>query len=195
MTVVMSQLTDAKIREALKARLRSLTVPPRAILEEVRVHNGNAVADVVAVHRAAHCYEIKGETDTLNRLVRQASFYDLAFRRITVVTTENHLAQVRALAPNYWGVVLATMNDRAPKLRYWRKASDSPLFDKRVALLTLWKRELLDMCLVPNMRLEKMSRHALTTLISESDTVPNVSERIAEALVNRQTASGWSIAM
>jgi hypothetical protein len=170
-------------------------VPPRAILEEVRVHNGNAVADVIAVHRAAHCYEIKGETDTLNRLVRQASYYDRAFRRITLVTTENHLPQVRALAPAYWGVVVARAAERAPRLRYWRKATDSPLFDKRVALLTLWKRELLSMCLSADAALEKMSRYGLTALISDSDSAENVSERIAEALVNRQTASGWSVAI
>jgi hypothetical protein len=51
-------LDDKTIRKYLIARLASLSNKPKAIIEELRVHNGNAVADVVAVHKYAHWEEL-----------------------------------------------------------------------------------------------------------------------------------------
>lgn len=192
----MAHLSDKSIRTALVSHLRGRSAVPRAVLEEVRVHNGNAIADVVAIHRSAHCYEIKGETDTVARILRQGAFYDKVFERITLVTTPNHVAQATALAPRHWGMLLATADESdGVKLRYLRKASVSPSFNKQVALLTLWKSELLTMCEGQNKRLEKLSRANLTELVAQARAARDVSERIAEFLLARHCSSGWSTAM
>lgn len=193
----MTQLTDKELRAALLARLKAQTVAPRAILEEVRVHNGNAIADVVSVHTRPHCYEIKGETDEIRRIVTQGEFYDLAFQRITLVTTENHLLAAARLAPAHWGVMVASprTSSGTPALRYVRKSSDSPAFDKQVALLTLWKSELLSLCLDEDTRLSKMNRLGLTRHIAQANAAYDISSWIGEKLVNRQATSGWSVAM
>ena len=52
-------LNDSEIRRSLIQKLNNQAKQPKAILEELRVHNGNAIADVVAIHNNAHCYEIK----------------------------------------------------------------------------------------------------------------------------------------
>ncbi|MHA3775625.1 hypothetical protein ACXR0O_29270 [Verrucomicrobiota bacterium sgz303538] len=41
----MMDLNDARIREALLRKLARQKTPPRAVLEELHVHNGNAIAD------------------------------------------------------------------------------------------------------------------------------------------------------
>ena len=56
-------LNDARIREALMRKLEQQKKRPRAVLQELHVHNGKAIADIVTLHSEAHCYEIKGATD------------------------------------------------------------------------------------------------------------------------------------
>jgi hypothetical protein len=48
--VVAIRLNDAQIREALLRKLAKQKAAPRAVFEELHVHNGNAIADVVTLH-------------------------------------------------------------------------------------------------------------------------------------------------
>ncbi|MFC6283749.1 MULTISPECIES: sce7726 family protein [Polaromonas] len=186
------QLTDKEIRAVLVDFLKGRPVAPKAVLEEVRVHNGNAIADVVSIHNMAHCYEIKGETDAISRITRQGAFYDQAFQRITLVTTKNHERQAFQLAPTHWGVVVASKaSDGTLMLRYMRKATDSPRFNKEVALLTLWKCELLALCGVEEKAAQKLSRANLTKMIATKTGVREVNISIAQSLLGRQTQTGW----
>ena len=193
----MTQLTDRHLRTALLRRLKAQPVVPRAILEEVRVHNGNAIADVVSVHTRPHCYEIKGETDAIRRIVRQGEFYDRAFQRITLVTTQNHLVAAVRLAPAHWGMMVASacIRDGIPTLRYIRKSTDSPVFDKQTALLTLWKSELLSLCSDEETHLSKLNRLSLTKLLAQANAAHQISSLIGEKLINRHTTDGWSTAI
>lgn len=193
----MAPLTDQEIRRALLKRLGGMSPSPRALLEEVRVHNGNAIADVVAIHRGAHCYEIKGETDAVQRIGRQGAFYDLAFQRITLVTTENHLESAARIAPAHWGVMLTTREsmDAEPRFRYLRKATDSPSFDKQLALLTLWREELVSLCSGHDAPVGRLSRRGLTQLLADKSPARDISAWIGEKLATRQTMSGWSLTM
>lgn len=189
----MTKLTDKVIRGTLKSYLAAQG--PRALLEELRVHNGNAVADVVCIHDVAHCYEIKGETDEIRRISRQGSFYDLVFSKVTLVTTSNHLATAMRLAPAHWGLMVA---EHAPnslvQLRALRSAQQSSAFDKKLALLTLWKSELLSLCENPN-GLQKYSRERLSTQIAEHTDAQVVSANIGTLLAKRHANNGWSFAI
>jgi hypothetical protein len=195
--VNVTQLSDKELRAALLMRLRAQSVSPRAILEEVRVHNGNAIADVVSVHTRPHCYEIKGETDEVRRIVKQGEFYDRAFQRITLVTTQNHLSSATRLAPAHWGIMVATSrsHEEVPALRYIRKSADSPAFNKQVALLTLWKSELLSLCIDEEAHLAKLNRLGPTRHLAQVSAAYDISTWIGEKLVNRQATNGWSVAM
>src|SRR5574340_288555 len=99
-------LSDKVIRKSLIEFIRNRKPSPSAIIEELRLHNGNAIADVVAIYQNAHCYEIKGESDTLNRISRQAEYYNTTFSRITLVTTSNHVSNALKMIPEFWGVLV-----------------------------------------------------------------------------------------
>lgn len=191
----MMQLTDTEIRAALIQHLQSRPITPKAVLEEIRIHNGNAIADVVAINKTAHCYEIKGETDTVSRIVRQGSFYDRAFQRITLVTTNNHIAHAEKIAPPHWGIMLAV---NAPtigvRLSHLRRARENPQFDRQAALLTLWRSELVDIYADEYREsLSKLSRVGLAELISQKLGARDISKTIASALLTRQLSKGWSV--
>lgn len=135
-------LRDREIRDALRSHLIRRSPTPLRIIEELGVHNGNAKADLVAMYKEMHCFEIKGATDSIRRLVRQASFFDAAFPKISLVTTTNHLSWCLQNIPTYWGILVAETVNNIIHISYKRAAKNNPRFVKQKALMMLWKNEL-----------------------------------------------------
>ena len=164
---------------------------PNAILEEVRVHNGNAIADVVTIHKHAHCYEIKGSTDNIYRALKQSVFYGRAFKKMTLVTTENYIETAERVMPTYWGIITAKIDKNRIKLSYLRPAKANPTFIKKVALHTLWKSELLDSDQIRNLRGAKnLNRDQLIEIISQEATEDNLLNFIGDKLSKRAITQG-----
>jgi hypothetical protein len=183
----MQKLTDNEIRSALIAHLNRRAVAPIKILEEVHVCNGNAIADVVAVYKTMHCYEIKGETDSVNRVVRQAHFYDQAFRLLTLVTTANHLRRAEVVVPAHWGIVLVSEGTcNVPNFRYVRGATKNPHYRPEVALLCLWRAELLRVHLKEAKSLVKLNREGIAGEIATLKSISEVDTIVAQALSARE---------
>jgi hypothetical protein len=184
----MQKLTDKEIRRALIIHLRRRANLPRAILEEVQVCNGNAIADVVAVYKTMHCYEIKGETDSISRIVRQSQFYDQAFPLITLVTTANHLKRAEIIVPRHWGIVVAnSARNESVTFKHVRGASRNPSYLPAVALLSLWRSELINFPNFVGPSLEKMNRQRIAELIASSIPVNAINEIVGQALSARNS--------
>ena len=183
----MMNLNDATIREALLRKLERQKSRPRAVLQELHVHNGKAIADVVTLHSEAHCYEIKGETDRIARITAQGAHYNAAFRRITLVTTESNLKRARKLAPRFWGILVAIEDDGAVRFRHVRAAQLNPKFEKQSAAMTLWKSEMLE--LVSHAGAERKPRRLLAELIAQTRRELNLSMSICDLLFGRHSKS------
>lgn len=178
-------LNDAIIREALLAKLAQQKRRPRAVLEELPVHNGKAIADVVTLHSEAHCYEIKGATDRIERIVVQSTYYNAAFRRITLVTTECKVGRAIKLAPSFWGIMVAIRDGDTIRFRHVRAARLNPYFEKQSAAMTLWKNEMLE--LVPDTGAHRMPRRRLAQLIAKTRRELELSMNICDLLFSRQS--------
>jgi hypothetical protein len=137
-------LKDAEIRNALVQHLNSRSPRPSRILQELHVHNGNAIADVVAFYKQMHCFEIKGETDSIQRILKQAEVYSHSFPKLTLVLTTKHVRWALRNLPEYWGILVAQDQGDRVIFRYERKASNNPNFVTDKALMMLWRQELLD---------------------------------------------------
>jgi hypothetical protein len=98
-------MREAQIKLALRAHLtqRVRQVPLRFV-EEVMLDTGLVRADLVET-TTLHCYEIKSEADSLDRLLRQGTRYGKVFRYVTLVAAERHLARALPLLPPWWGVL------------------------------------------------------------------------------------------
>lgn len=180
----MTDLNDTRIREALLRKLARQTIRPRAVLEELHVHNGRAIADVVTLHSEAHCYEIKGATDRIERVAIQGTYYNAAFRRITLVTTECKLPRALKLLPSFWGVMLAINDEDTVRFRHLRAAQLNPLFERQSAAMTLWKSEMLE--LVSEAGAERKPRRLLAQLIAETRRDLELSMSICDLLFDRR---------
>ena len=186
----MQKLKDKEIRQALIVNLGRRANPPRATLEEVHVCNGNAIADVVAVYKKMHCYEIKGETDSINRIVRQSEFYDQAFPLISLVTTANHLRRAETIVPKHWGIVLAISSHKAfVTFKHVRGAARNPSYLPEIALLSLWRSELISFPNSSNASLDKMNRQKIAALIASSARVSVINESVGQALAARNSSN------
>lgn len=179
--VEMVPLNDCRIREALLRKLAKTR--PRGVLEELHIHNGRAIADVVTLHTEAHCYEIKGQNDRIERITAQGEFYNRAFRRITLVTTACNLKRARMLAPRFWGIIVAVDDAGTVRFRHVRAAQINPKFEKQTATMTLWKSEMLE--LVEDKRAEKKPRRLLADLIAETRREIELSAKICDLLLGR----------
>jgi hypothetical protein len=184
----MPKLTDKEIRQTLIAHLGRRASAPRAILEEVHVCNGNAIADVVTVYKAMHCYEIKGETDSINRVVRQSQFYDQAFPLISLVTTTNHLKRAEIIVPKHWGILLANPSSSGSVFfRYVRGASRNTSYRPEIALLSLWRSELIEFPSASSASLKKMNREKIAALITSSTPTSVINESVGRTLAARNS--------
>lgn len=137
-------LDDETIRKALISFLENKKPKPKLLVEELGIHNGNAIADVVAIYNSLHGFEIKGESDSVSRINRQSFYYNLSFPKLTLVTTPNHLDWVQKNLPEFWGILLANGKSEDLRLTYKRPARNNPYFSKEMSLLMLWKEELLN---------------------------------------------------
>jgi hypothetical protein len=180
----MTELNDARIREALLRKLARQKARPRAVLEELHVHNGNAIADIVTLHSEAHCYEIKGATDRIERIAVQAPYYNAAFRRITLVTTECKLQRASKLVPPFWGIMVAIEDRATVRFRHVRCAQLNPHFERQSAAMTLWKSEMLE--LVGQVGAERKPRRLLAQLIAETRRDLELSMSICNLLLGRR---------
>ena len=180
-------LDDKTIRQALIQKISGTR--PRAIIEELHVHRGDAIADVVSIHSEAHCYEIKGATDNINRILEQGKYYDLVFPKVSLVTTENHLGRALRLAPVHWGILLAYPTKHGVKIKHIRASMRNKLFDKQLALLTLWRSELAEVAVpLTQQKTARMSRASLSELIAAKLSQESLMKNIGEKLAARTTA-------
>ncbi len=151
------------------------------------MHSGRAIADVVTLHSEAHCYEIKGATDRIERIVAQGTYYNTAFRRITLVTTECQLRRALELAPRFWGVLVAIKDGDVIRFRHVRAAQLNPGFERQSAAMTLWKAEMLE--LVSQAGAERKPRRHLAQLIADTQRDLELSMNICHLLLGRRLRS------
>lgn len=135
-------LSDLIIRTELKNFLLNRKYKPKAIIDELRVHNGNAIADLVTIHSKMHCYEIKSDLDSLYRLADQAKMYAMTFPFVTIVVSRKHLDAVIKVVPSSCGVLCAEFRNEKIKFRYLRKAGLNKEINMVGALKIFWRDEL-----------------------------------------------------
>lgn len=179
-------LNDKNIRSAFISRLNRMSKKPEKILQELSVANGYAIADIVSVNNMLHCYEIKGETDKIERITKQSKYYDLAFNKITLITTSNHLNRSLLLIPKHWGVIEAIYSEKENRIifKHHRKAANNINIDKFIAIQTLWKSEMLnisDSLGVSFLNKEK-NRDFIASKISNENNKDSISKMISEQL-------------
>jgi len=180
-------LNDSQIRPQLINFLsKKIKKTNSKIIEELTVNNGFARADVVALDDKMHCFEIKGETDCVERILHQGKFYNNSFNTITLVTTENHLNKAFEISPDFWGIIVASNKNEVVQFKEIRKPLKNPDFIKEDALSVLWKSELEILAKNNNIICKKsFSKEKYIKAIAENLTDMVISKSISNIVKNR----------
>jgi hypothetical protein len=180
-------LSDQQIRKDLAKHISNRLPSGGIVKHEQTLHNGNVIADLLAISASLHMYEIKGDLDKISRLKVQSVYYNKVAPKITLVTTEKNIEKATLLLPPYWGILQAKKAKERVSFKYIRPAGINFDFSKYHALLALWKSELIEIA----GRMEGVvvkSRHTredLATIISINENKNMTIKYISETLTKR----------
>lgn len=138
-------MRDLDVRRALHATelARHRNDPGTLVIDELGLAWGTVRVDVAVVNGSIHGYEIKSDSDTLERLPAQAELYGRVLDRVTLVAGR-HLEGAAPLVPDWWGLCeAAERGDGGIVLRHVRRAKRNPAVDLEAVAMLLWRDEAL----------------------------------------------------
>lgn len=187
----MLKLNDAEIRSFFISWLNSKYIKPQMILNEVTISDGYARPDILAIYSFSHCYEIKGDNDKIERILKQALHYQASFKKNTLITTEKHIYKAQEILPSAWGIILAQPISNGSsyyiKFKYIRKSSYNSMYQKNIASKILWKEEMQKLLSKKNISTKsKFTRFDLIDLITDTANSEELDKFICGCLLNRK---------
>jgi hypothetical protein len=102
-----------------------------------------ARADVAVINGFLHAYEIKSDSDSLDRLPSQIEAYQGVFEYVTLVCGRRLLERARTAIPEWWGLQRAEFKNGAVSIQELRAAKPNPSQSPFAVAKMLWKTEAL----------------------------------------------------
>ena len=114
------------------------------IISELAVCDGNARVDVAVLNGHLCGYEIKSDSDSLDRLPNQRECYNRTFDKVYIIVGKKFLDSIEAIIPDWWGVYFAKKEKckQLVSLKLIKKASINPCVDGHALLELLWTEEI-----------------------------------------------------
>lgn len=188
-------MRDWEVRQALHRKVlrEHHSDPDTLVLEELGLRHGACRVDVAVINGAIHGFEIKSDSDTLDRLPSQAQAYGAVLDRATLVAGVKHVERAMLMIPIWWGVRVATPGPRGgiefPVVR--RNRQNSAISAVAVAEL-LWRPEVIDALSgrgVP-FRLMRKPRADLYRLLAETTPLSELRDLVRQRLKSRERWRG-----
>lgn len=137
-------MRDADVRTALRTQLYAQHADDESLfVEELGLCEGEARIDLCVVNGSLNGYEIKSESDTLERLAGQEAVYSRALDFVTVVSGSRHLGKLAERVPEWWGLTEASLVDGEIVLVELRPGTRNPTIDPLAVAQLLWRDEAL----------------------------------------------------
>ncbi|KNY24774.1 sce7726 family protein [Pseudobacteroides cellulosolvens] len=159
------------------------------IIDELGLCQGDARIDVAVVNGSIHGFEIKSESDTLERLPGQIDIYNKVLDSITIITGKCHNEGILKLIPEWWGIVIAEkINDDEVSFLVSRQSNPNPQIDPYSVVQLLWRDEALE--LLRRFELEKgyisKPRNKIWEKLVESFSLEELKYHVREQLKLRK---------
>lgn len=115
------------------------------VLDELGLRHGTCRVDIAVVNGYLHGYEIKSDSDTLERLPSQVATYGLVLDRATLVVGERHLDKARPFVPAWWGIKVVTAGPRGGiSFETAQPFAQNPTIDPLALAELLWRPEVVE---------------------------------------------------
>ncbi len=134
---------DADIRSVLLASLKAKYSDKNHDLIVEEFGCKAALADVAVINGFLHAYEIKSDSDSLDRLPSQMDAYESVFEYVTLVCGRRLLERARTAIPDWWGLQRAEFKVGVVSIRELRAPKPNPNQSPLAVAKMLWKIEAL----------------------------------------------------
>lgn len=186
-------MKDGDLRTALTRKLarRHSHDSNTRILQELGLRHGAARVDIAVVNGSVHGYELKSDSDSLERLARQARVYGSVLDRVTLVVGRRHAEAAMRMVPDWWGVQVAEMGPRDGVLfSSIRRARNNPSQDIVAVAKLLWRDEALELLhqLGAAKGFRSKPRAAIYARLAEVVHPEDIRSRVRDRLRDR---TGW----
>jgi len=114
------------------------------IVDELNLCQGDARIDVAVINGIMHGYEIKSESDTLERLPGQISIYNQVLDKVTVIVGLNHYDKVVNLVPDWWGIKVVAHNKKGFEIKTRKRNKKNKDVNPYSVAQLLWRDETLE---------------------------------------------------
>jgi hypothetical protein len=181
---------DVDIRTSLHYVLRRehMNEPDTLILDELGLCQGEARIDVAVVNGAINGYEIKSESDTLERLPRQSEVYNKIFDTVTILTANRFVDGIIDIIPDWWGVTQAEMDEEGVvHFCSIREPKQNTEINRLALAQLLWKDESLKILKERGLQKGILSkpRNVLWEVISENLPLSDLQDEVRKCLKAR----------
>lgn len=154
------------------------------LIHELGLCQGEARVDIAIVNGSLMGYEIKSDSDNLERLPGQIEIYNKVMDSVTIVTGKFHTEKVINAVPSWWGIMEAEkLNKEDIELTNVREPRKNLKIDPYSLVQLLWKEEALE--LLTTLGLEKGCLSKPRKVIWEK-LVKNVSLEDLKSYVRQQ---------
>jgi hypothetical protein len=134
---------DSDIRGALLAALRQIYNDKNSDLIVEEFGCNYARTDVAVINGAMHAFEIKSDSDTLERLPLQVEAYQGVFQYVSLVCGQRLFDRARNAVPRWWGLQRAQCKNGEIILQQLRTPKLNPRQNRLALARMLWKTEAL----------------------------------------------------
>lgn len=134
---------DHQLRAILKSHLSGRVSGRDLLVDELLLAWGAVRADLALVNGHLEGFEIKAGRDTLQRLPAQVLAYNAIFDFSWMVTTKEHLSDIRGIVPTSWGLLVAESSEDVVQLVQVRKAKPNKQRSGDHLVRLLWRNEVL----------------------------------------------------
>jgi len=134
---------DRGIRSHLRWRLERATAleSETIIVDELSVCSGIARVDLAVINGSLHGFEIKGERDSLSRLIAQSEHFSEVMDHMTLVVADQFKCQATEIVPPWWGVSVVRRRGSAMFFEAVRECQRNPAISVLSFLEFLWRDE------------------------------------------------------
>ncbi|MBZ0146000.1 MAG: sce7726 family protein [Pseudorhodoplanes sp.] len=140
-------MRDRDVREALHRKVlkEHHGDANTLVLDELGLRHGACRVDIAVVNGYLHGYEIKSDSDTLDRLPAQVAIYCAVLDRVTLVVGERHVEKARPLLPEWWGIKVVKAGPRGGiTFETAQPFQMNPGIDRLALAELLWRPEVIE---------------------------------------------------
>ncbi|VVE77433.1 sce7726 family protein [Pandoraea sputorum] len=143
-----SATRDRDVRDAVKRKVLAdhIADPSVLVIDELGLEHGTCRVDIAVVNGSIHGYELKSDSDNLNRLPMQIQVYSRALDKATLVVGEKHLEAAMDMLPEWWGVKASRVGPRgAVHIETARASQLNPDISVFHTAHLLWRNEVIQL--------------------------------------------------